>query len=83
MPIPMTDITEAGTAWVGMMSIDEGGRVVMDAVTLPRKHLEHATLWLKAALECPTWHWDPDQRECANMALADVEQALAVVKHDD
>lgn len=45
-------------------------------VSLPREHLEHAILWLRAAIECPTWHWDQDQLECARLALADAERAL-------
>ena len=27
--------------------------------------------WLQAALHCPEFHWDPDQRECAEGALAE------------
>lgn len=29
-----------------------------------------AEFWLRAALDCPQFHWDQDQRECAEAALA-------------
>ncbi|MGF6212393.1 hypothetical protein [Comamonas sp. 4034] len=30
--------------------------------------MHDALLWLRSALDCKDWHWDPDQRECAELA---------------
>jgi Lar family restriction alleviation protein len=39
--------------------------------------LREAECWLTAALECKTWHWDPDQRVAATDAQRRARQALA------
>ena len=38
--------------------------------------LDGAQIWLSAALQCPSWHWDPHQGEAAEGALLRANKAL-------
>jgi hypothetical protein len=42
--------------------------------------LEHGLSWVRAALDCKTWDWDGDQREVAELELADAEKIVARLK---
>jgi len=39
--------------------------------------LEECLLWLRSALNCPSWHWDPQQKDCAEEACAKAESLLS------
>lgn len=41
-----------------------------------REALTTTQQWLRAALDCKDWHWDPDQHEAAEMAFQAAEAAL-------
>ena len=32
--------------------------------------------WTKAALECPSWHWDGDQRAAAEQCVKEAEELI-------
>ena len=32
--------------------------------------------WTKAALECPSWHWDGDQRAAAEQSVEEAERIV-------
>lgn len=38
-------------------------------------------LWLRQALNCPYWNWDPQQRDCAEEACSEAESLLSTVKN--
>lgn len=39
---------------------------------------KEADFWLEGALQCKSWHWDGDQREAAEFALARLRSAVGV-----
>ena len=42
--------------------------------------LDGAQIWLSAALQCPSWHWDPHQGEAAVDALLRANKTLNSTK---
>lgn len=38
--------------------------------------LRHALSWVRAALNCKSWEWDSDQRQCAE---GDLKDALFII----
>lgn len=48
-----------------------------DRIRELRKALTHSNHWVEAALECKNWTWDADQREAAEMSVAEARTVLA------
>ena len=46
----------------------------------PKKDIEGALHWLRGALDCKHWHWDPDQRDCAEAEYAAAVKALKMLR---
>lgn len=40
------------------------------------RKIRNGLSWVRAALDCKTWDWDDDQRECAELELAAALEAL-------
>lgn len=52
---------------MGYESVEDDGPVGM------------ALQFLEAALSCKAWHWDADQRECAEQSLKDAREWMRLV----
>ena len=41
-----------------------------------KQTLEELAIWVRGALECPSWHWDSDQWEAASQSVKAAEKLL-------